>query len=141
MSRDLRIVLEIDEKENENMQLNEDRLFLNKFKRYSKICIQCHDNPDADALASGYALYRYFEKCGKHVDFIYTGHNKITKPNLLLMVNELDIPVKYVTELPECDILVTTDCQYGAGNVTKFEASAVAMTITSVALCRMRIII
>ncbi|MDE6615000.1 MAG: DHH family phosphoesterase [Lachnospiraceae bacterium] len=127
MSEDLRIVLEIDEKENENIQLNEDRLFLNKLQRYSKICIQCHDNPDADALASGYALYRYFEKCGKHVDFIYTGHNKITKPNLLLMVNELDIPVKYVTELPECDILVTTDCQYGSGNVTKFEASAVAM--------------
>ena len=53
MSEDLRIVLEIDEKENENMQINEDRLFLKKFQGYSKICIQCHDNPDADALASG----------------------------------------------------------------------------------------
>ena len=127
MDGDLRIVLEIDEKEDGSTSLNEDRLFLKKLQKYNKICIQCHDNPDADALASGYALYKYFKSCGKQAEFIYTGHNHITKPNLIMMVKELDIPVKYVEELPECDILVTTDCQYGAGNVTKFEAKAVAM--------------
>ncbi|MCX4327080.1 MAG: DHH family phosphoesterase [Lachnospiraceae bacterium] len=129
MGENLRIVLEIDEKENENgnTTLDDDRLFLKKFHGYSKICIQCHDNPDADALASGYALYRYFESCKKQAEFIYTGHNQITKPNLVMMVKELGIPVKYVKELPECDILITADCQYGAGNVTKFEAKAVAM--------------
>ena len=66
MGEDLRIVLEIDEKENENENenentlLNEDRLFLKKFQGYNQICIQCHYNPDSDAIASGYALYKYF---------------------------------------------------------------------------------
>ena len=30
--------------------------------RFKNIVIQCHDNPDADALASGYALKWFFEK-------------------------------------------------------------------------------
>ena len=33
--------------------------------RFQRIAVQCHDNPDADALASGYALYRYFTAHGK----------------------------------------------------------------------------
>ena len=28
---------------------------------FNEIVIQMHDNPDADAVGSGYALYRYFE--------------------------------------------------------------------------------
>ena len=38
---------------------------LSELLAYNDIVIQCHDNPDADALASGYALKWYFEKCGK----------------------------------------------------------------------------
>lgn len=129
MSEDLRIVLEIDESDKvmDNAVSKEERLFLDKFHEYKRICIQCHDNPDADALASGYALYKYFESCGQDVKFIYTGRNKITKPNLIMMIDELKIPVQYVEELPECDILITADCQYGSGNVTKFEVPKVAM--------------
>ena len=129
MNEDFRIVLEIDESDSgtTNIPLKEERLFLKKFHGYNSICIQCHDNPDADALASGYALYKYFYSRGQKVNFIYTGHNRITKPNLIMMVNELGIPVEYVGKLPECDILITTDCQYGAGNVTKLEAKTVAM--------------
>ena len=33
--------------------------------KYKDIVIQCHDNPDADALASGYAVFKYLESRGK----------------------------------------------------------------------------
>ncbi len=101
--------------------------FLKRFHSCQDICVQCHDNPDADALASGYALYKYFEGLGIRVHLVYGGKNEITKPNLRLMVRELEIPVKHVDDLPECDLLLTTDCQYGSGNVTRFEAPRVAM--------------
>ena len=42
---------------------------LSDLLQYNKIYIQCHDNPDADAIASGYALYRYFSDMGKKVVF------------------------------------------------------------------------
>lgn len=101
--------------------------FLSRYISYPRIVIQCHDNPDADALASGFALHTFFKKKGSDVTFIYGGKNKITKPNLLCMVEELEIPVSYATEIPPCDLLITADCQYGEGNVTKFEAPAVAV--------------
>ena len=40
---------------------------------YQKVYIQCHDNPDADTIASGFALYRYFIDKGKEVVFFYSG--------------------------------------------------------------------
>lgn len=101
--------------------------FLRRFHMCQDICIQCHDNPDADALASGYALYQYFKSIGIRVQLIYGGKNEITKPNLRLMVKQLEIPIQHIDTLPECDLLLTTDCQYGAGNVTQFEAKRVAM--------------
>lgn len=129
MKDDYRIVLEIDDRGNDlyDEVFLEKKHFLQKFDSYQKICIQCHDNPDADALASGYALYRYFENKGKEVHLVYGGKNRITKPNLLLMTKELEIPVQYVEQLPDCDILITVDCQYGSGNVTRFEAEKVAV--------------
>ena len=53
---------------------------------YNNIIIQCHDNPDADAIASGYAVYTYLQENGKQVRFIYGGSNVIRKSNLLMMV-------------------------------------------------------
>ncbi|MCD7824894.1 MAG: DHH family phosphoesterase [Clostridiaceae bacterium] len=132
MKEEMRVVMEVMEgmrKEmgtEKNTQANTNR-FLLRYLDCKKICIQCHDNPDADALASGFALYRYYQSKGVSVRFIYAGQNQITKPNLLLMIKELEIPVEYVTELPDCDLLMTTDCQYGSGNVTKFEAKRIAM--------------
>ena len=38
---------------------------LSELLDYNDIVIQCHDNPDADALASGYALFWYFKKMNK----------------------------------------------------------------------------
>ncbi len=43
------------------------------------------------------------------------------------MVSELQIPVEYVEKLNRPELLVTVDCQYGEGNVTKFEADHVAV--------------
>ena len=56
---------------------------------FNEIVIQMHDNPDADAVGSGYALYRYFESKGKSVRLIYGGRERIKKSNMLLLLKEL----------------------------------------------------
>ncbi len=102
---------------------------LKKIERYSNITIQCHDNPDADAIASGFGLYMYFKSRQKKVNLIYSGHFQIQKPNLKLMIENLQIPIEYRAPSEEMikGILITVDCQYGAGNVTKFYAEEIAI--------------
>lgn len=103
---------------------------LKDLEKYEKVTIQCHDNPDADALGSGYGLYCYFKEKGKQVRLIYSGRNEIQKPNLILMKEKLQIPVEYVEKSQAGylkGLLIMTDCQYGAGNTTRFEADAVAV--------------
>ncbi|MDO5602184.1 MAG: DHH family phosphoesterase [Oscillospiraceae bacterium] len=101
---------------------------LKELEAFEDITIQCHDNPDADALASGCALYRYFESKGRRPRFIYAGRSQIQKSNLVLMIERLHIPVEYVQGPQRFDgLLITVDCQYGAGNVTRFEAGQVAV--------------
>ena len=103
---------------------------LNELQKYNKITIQCHDNPDADALGSGFALYSFFKDKGCDVSMIYSGRGPITKSNLKLMVEKLSIPVAFVEKdsIEKIEgLLLTTDCQYGAGNVTRFEAEDVAI--------------
>ena len=95
---------------------------------YEKIVIQCHDNPDADALASGYAIKWFFEQNDKKARFIYRGRSEIKKSNLLLMLEELEVPVEYGPELEvEPDLLITVDCQYGQKNVTETKAKKIAI--------------
>ena len=95
---------------------------LNDFKKYKKIILQCHDNPDADAIASGFALYTYFTEMGIDASIVYSGKFQIQKSNLKLMIDKLDIPIEYKTIeefiVGEEEVLITVDCQYGAGNVT-----------------------
>ncbi len=110
---------------------------LSDLSRYNPITIQCHDNPDPDTVASGYALYTYFKSLGKEVSLLYSGRNKIQKPNLRLMLENLEIPLVYeknpgnlVKDAPEQKLpglLLTVDCQYGAGNVTKIPAETAAV--------------
>lgn len=100
---------------------------LSDFLKYDRIVIQCHDNPDADALASGYGVYQYLKSQGKDVSFVYGGRYLIQKSNLVLMVSELEIPIVHVEELDNPDLLITVDCQYGEGNVTRFEAKNIAV--------------
>ena len=49
---------------------------LGTLEKYNNIVIQMHDNPDADAMGSGYALYVYFKSKGKNVRLIYGGSKK-----------------------------------------------------------------
>ncbi len=104
---------------------------------FDDIVIQCHDNPDADALASGFALYTYLESKGKKPQFIYGGVREITKSNLVLMKDTLNIPVKHVEELVPPELLVTVDCQHGERNVQRFEAKNIAIIDHHKVFCRL----
>ena len=97
---------------------------------YNNIIVQCHDNPDADAIASGYAVYTYLQENGRQVRFIYGGSNVIRKSNLLMMVKELEIPIEHIKSMygiEPAELVVTVDCQYGEGNVTEYPAKTVAV--------------
>jgi len=101
---------------------------LSSLLNFKTICIQCHDNPDADALASAYGLHLYFKSKGVESYIVYGGRNQITKPNLKLMIKSLDIPVSFFPEsfhLGE-GLLLTVDCQPGEGNVTMIRSEHVA---------------
>lgn len=89
---------------------------------YDNIVVQCHDFPDADAISSGFAVYTYLKNNGKSPRLIYAGKDEIHKPNLVLLVEKLEIPIEFVTDLIPPQALVTVDCIYGNGNVTKFAA-------------------
>ena len=102
-------------------------LQLRDLLKFSDIVIQCHDNPDADALASGFTLKWYLEKNGKTPRFIYSGKFPVSKSNLVLMKETLKIPVEFVTELEKPELLIMVDCRYGESNVTRFEADNIAV--------------
>ena len=100
---------------------------LKALDRFNEIVIQMHDNPDADAVGSAYAIYRYLVSKGKDVRIVYSGRFKINKSNMVLFIEELEIPVEYVEDIGNPELLLTIDCQYGEGNVTPFKARNVAM--------------
>ena len=103
---------------------------LSELLRYNNIVIQPHDNPDPDALASAFGLYTYFTSFfGKTVKIVYSGRSKIQKSNLVLMINECEIPIEYVekdTDFGDA-LLITVDCQHGEGNVSNLTASTIAI--------------
>lgn len=105
---------------------------LSELAEFHSITIQCHDNPDADTLASGYGLYCYFQSRGNQVRLVYSGKNQIQKSNLKLMIETLSLPIEYIP-VPDGEVLqlegllITVDCQYGAGNVTGLAAKYVAI--------------
>ena len=100
---------------------------LRDLSKFNDIVIQCHDNPDADTLASGFSLFRYLQKLGKSPRLIYGGTNPIQKSNLLLMVENLHIPAEHVPVLDrKPELLITVDCQYGESNVSVFEAETIS---------------
>ncbi|MBO4913197.1 MAG: DHH family phosphoesterase [Butyrivibrio sp.] len=101
---------------------------LNELLKYNDIVIQCHDNPDADALASGYALWWYFKNNKKNARLIYRGKNVITKSNITIMLDKLKIPVSYEPDFADTpELLITVDCQYGQRNITKTPAKHIAI--------------
>ena len=105
---------------------------LKDLERFEQITIQCHDNPDADALAAGYGLYCYFTEKGKKTELVYSGRNVIQKSNLCIMLDKLKIPVQYIepekgNRIHRDGLLLTVDCQYGAGNVTGLTGDEIAI--------------
>ena len=97
---------------------------LNDLLKYDSIIIQCHDNPDPDAIASAYGLYLYFKSYNRDVEIIYSGRDIIQKSNIKLMIKELEIPIEYYEYrlLPDNQLLITVDCQYGESNVSHIDA-------------------
>ena len=101
---------------------------LSDLLKFDDIAVQCHDNPDADSVASGFGIYRYLCAHGKSPLLFYSGGSRISKSNMLIMTERLDIPVQYLHELDhEPELLITADCTYGEGNVTRFEARNIAV--------------
>lgn len=94
---------------------------------YHDIVIQCHDNPDADTIGAAFGVYQYLLAQGKKARIIYSGSRIIEKSNLKMMISELEIPVEYVKELDPPEMLITVDCQYEEGNVSRFSADHIAM--------------
>jgi phosphoglycolate phosphatase len=88
---------------------------------YGDIVIQCHDIPDADAIGSGFALQQRLRSLGAKASLIYGGRAEISKPNLIMMLEMLDIEISRVQAIPkETKLLITVDCQRGAGNAQNF---------------------
>lgn len=102
---------------------------LQQLEEFKQVYIQLHDNPDADAIASGYALYKYYVSKNICTKLFYTGRYQITKSNLLFMIEELHIPIEYIEHVEEIKVgvLITVDSQYGAGNITAIKAANVAI--------------
>lgn len=101
---------------------------LSELLQYDKIYIQCHNNPDPDSIASAYGIYCYLKAHDVKATIFYAGPNHITKSNLSLMIDTLDIPIEYFPdEMNKVDgLLLTVDCQYGQGNVDPVSAKAYA---------------
>ena len=88
---------------------------LTDLHKFNQIVIQLHDNPDADAVGSGYALFRYFKSLGKDVKMIYGGRNVISKSNMKLMLSELEIPLEYTNNAYNNERLDTRHVRYEEG--------------------------
>lgn len=113
---------------------------ISELLEFDDIVIQCHDNPDADALASGFAILKYLLSKEKNALFAYSGRFLLKKSNLTIMTSELKIPVFYAggtaqvleklskgeRKVNKIGLLVTADSQYGQGNLSAFEAENVA---------------
>lgn len=102
-------------------------LALSSLLTHEHITIQCHDNPDADTIASAYGLYTYFKEHNKDVHIIYSGRAEITKSNLCILIDQLSIPITHTTKTSVSGLLITVDCQYGSGNVTMITGDSICI--------------
>ena len=68
---------------------------LQDLEQFDPITIQCHDNPDADALGAGCALYYYFKQKGKNgiaeylVDEYLTNRELMNSDNIINQISLL----------------------------------------------------
>lgn len=101
---------------------------LSDLSLHKNIVLQAHNIPDADAVSCAYALQKFFERHGCRAKIVYGGPAKITKPSLSMFIEALGIEIEFAKEIPEgAELLVTVDCQYGAGNTQKFPCKKFAV--------------
>ena len=91
--------------------------FLQKLLKYKKICIQCHDNPDPDAIASAFGVQHYLNHNGIESRIIYGGEQEITKTNLKILLKECGIEIEKTDKIEEDEFLVLVDGQKGQMNM------------------------
>lgn len=101
--------------------------FLQQLLSYPRICIQCHNNPDADAVASSFGLYRYLTAHGVDAFIVYGGPLPIKKSGMKMLVRECGIPIRHTHDPGPFDLLLLADCQRGQGNVESFPAQHFAV--------------
>lgn len=94
--------------------------FLQKLLKYKKICIQCHDNPDPDAIASAFGVQCYLNENGIESRIIYGGNQEITKTNLKILIKECGINIEKTDKIEEDEFLVLVDGQKGQMNMFDF---------------------
>jgi len=85
--------------------------------RHPRLLIVSHDNPDPDALASGWALkWLIQERLGRTVRFVAGGD--IVRAENRHMLRLLDVPIELLPSLPTEDdaAVVLVDCNPGAVN-------------------------
>ena len=70
---------------------------LNELLKFNDIVIQCHDNPDADALASGFALYWYFTRNDKKPVLLRLTASTVRR--MLLQARLITSPLSIITSL------------------------------------------
>ncbi len=102
---------------------------LNELLLFDSITVQSHNAPDADSIASAFALYQYFSRAGKKARLVFGGRGPLEKPSLQRLVEHLRIPLEYLPT-PDGhtpDLLLLADCQYGGGNVMPLPARQVAV--------------
>lgn len=99
---------------------------LDRLLEYNDIVIQCHDDPDADTIASGFGVYSYLKLHGKQPRLVYSGDRQITKTNLVIMLKLLEIPLERVAQISAPELLITVDCVHGERNVTDLPAQTYA---------------
>ena len=94
--------------------------FLQKLLNYKKICIQCHNNPDPDTVASAFAIQTFLNQNGIESRIVYSGPQTIMKANLKILIKECGIKIEKVENIAEDEFLVIVDGQKGQGNVYDF---------------------
>ena len=103
-------------------------MYLRDLLIYDELLVQCHNLPDADSIAAAFAVYSYYRAHGKKVGLVYSGDVKISRSNIRLMIEKLNIPLEYIDagfKFP--GLLITVGCMFGAGNVDKIDATDVAV--------------
>lgn len=103
------------------------RHFLRSLLGHRRVCIQCHNNPDADTLAAALGVYRYLSAHGVDAFLVYGGLQPIKKFCLKLLIQECGIPIAFTHSPEDFDLLLMVDCQYGQGNAQRFAAEQVAI--------------